>query len=162
MSHLITKLVGRMYGAVPEMTVGHLPEIPEQLSVIVGTNGQQGGDSGHGGNAVIEFKADSGMNHVRILNKNGDTLFSGDMSFDDISVQIIVQGDWEIAGLMSAIIEVGKSCEKIIEPVIERLHDKVSSERNEFARKEAERSLKARQLLQQIEDQISEFKKVNL
>jgi hypothetical protein len=69
----------------------------EQCSITFATNGLQGGDSGHGGWGLL--KIHMGELEQRItLTKNG--------------VEIVCSGDWEIEGVISAIVRIGKALDK--------------------------------------------------
>ena len=69
----------------------------EQCSITFATSGLQGGDTGNGGWGLL--KIDMGELEQRITHiKNG--------------VEIVCTGDWEIEGLISALVRMGKVLEK--------------------------------------------------
>lgn len=78
-------------------------DIPEQASITFETNGTQGGDSGHGGYAVLTIHQEGGDFAVKV---DGEEI--PDAMIQPEKVEIRVGGDWEITGMVSALIELGR------------------------------------------------------
>ena len=77
---------------------------PEGGELRFYTTGLQGGDSGHGGEAWVEFKFDGGDHRVMVFgNDDPDAVI-----IDDIHrVRIVAYGDWELDGLARGLCELG-------------------------------------------------------
>jgi hypothetical protein len=88
-------------------------EIPEALSLRFTTNGVQGGDAGHGGYAHFVLWQDGGESSVVIGNGYECNEYENcDFSFKGNAIDFRVEGDWEIGGMIRALINMGSALSK--------------------------------------------------
>jgi len=78
------------------------PNIPEQVKVSFISTGSQGGDAGHGGEAVLLLSMTHGGDGMTV-SVDGETTDGAE------TVRISVGGDWELEGLAVAFLELGKA-----------------------------------------------------
>jgi hypothetical protein len=80
--------------------------MPEHCIVEFNSNGTQGGDSGHGGYAMLEFRENGGHTNMEICVdlENGQQVHLEDLS----KVNITVRGDWELEWLAIALMDLGR------------------------------------------------------
>lgn len=81
------------------------PDIPEQCEVVAYVSGHQGGDAGHGAEATVKFRPQSGACHLEVEFTNGET---HSFEWDIKEVSFSMFGDWEMEGLAFALIEIGQ------------------------------------------------------
>jgi hypothetical protein len=106
-----------------EKFYGFVPHTCEQCKVTFYSSGHQGGDAGHGAEAILEFSENgSAMNMTAFIKlKNGKEIQIEDME----SISLSVFGDWELSGMAIALLGIGKQL----------LEDKdVAEEYNEYVR----------------------------
>ena len=82
-------------------TFTHQPAIPEHCGMQFSTSGLQGGDSGHGGYAVLTISQPDGGTDLIVQTEITST--QHDIT-ETTQVNVSVGGDWEIIGLVSAIV----------------------------------------------------------
>jgi len=76
-------------------------DLPEHIDIRFGTNGLQGGDAGHGGYAILEITWGAGS--FEIIHGDGHLVFKA-------------LGDWELEGMIEAIIKLGDTLRILSKP----------------------------------------------
>lgn len=83
--------------------------ICEQVGLLFGTTGSQGGNHSHGGHATLELRFEGGC-HLIEVDAAGKNLFradASDLNPEGAVVRITSCGDWELEGFMDALIQLG-------------------------------------------------------
>lgn len=83
----------------------YLPNICEQPGIFFESTGSQGGDAGHGGRATLTFTMEGGDGFGVLVQGDQKTTYQQAIK----KVSITVFGDWELAGMAVALLELGRS-----------------------------------------------------
>lgn len=83
-------------------------DMPEHISARFETTGPQGGDTGHGGSATLEFEIESGDYTIEIADGKGRTIYSHEGYGAGRVVRITARGDWELGSLAAALVSLGQ------------------------------------------------------
>lgn len=83
-------------------------DMPEHISATFESTGPQGGDSGHGGEASLEFRIESGDYSIAVEDGKGNILYAFEDYGEGRVVRITARGDWELGSLGDALIELGR------------------------------------------------------
>lgn len=80
--------------------------MPEQCVVEFKSNGSQGGDGGYGGYASLELKENGAETGIQLDIR----LTTGqEYKLNDVErISLTVKGDWELEGLATAIMDIGR------------------------------------------------------
>jgi hypothetical protein len=80
--------------------------MPEQCVVEFKSNGSQGGDGEHGGYATLEFKENGAETGIQLDIR----LTTGqEYKLNDVElISLTVKGDWELEGLATALMDIGR------------------------------------------------------
>jgi hypothetical protein len=84
--------------------------VPEHMNITFETNGKQGGNHSHGGWARLTLKQDCGYAKGYII--KSDAVPQDYVDLTDHAISIMVRGDWEIDGLITSLVNLGKILEK--------------------------------------------------
>ena len=102
---------------IGDFDVKVIGEMPEHCDIHFITTGAMGGDAGHGGNSSITISQDSGTYQINV-DQGATELYVNDDC--NSTVTFTVMGDWELQGLVSALIRLGdKLRERYGEPTAE-------------------------------------------
>lgn len=93
-----------MKNMMGDFDVKVIGDMPEHCDIQFNTTGTMGGDAGHGGNSSIRISQEGGASQINI-DKNDVELFTNDDNGIDIT--FTVSGDWEMYGLVAALIRLG-------------------------------------------------------
>jgi hypothetical protein len=89
---------------IEPFTIDIVSDFPEHVGLRFTTNGSQDGDAGHGGKATLEFIVESGIHTVGLDKRPQIDIGEGS---DHQTVSFTARGDWEMDGLVKALIELG-------------------------------------------------------